>query len=382
MDRRKFIAAAVATGAGVDARRSPAAAPRLRILVLGGTRFIGIHTTRLAIKRGHRVTLFNRGQTNATLFPQAEHLRGDRNGDVGALAGRTWDAVIDDSGFFPRAVRLTAELLAPHIRQYVFISTISVYASNARPNTEESPIARIADETVEKADGAAYGPLKALCEQAAERALPGRVTVLRPGLIVGPEDYSDRFTYWPARAAIGGEFLAPDRPSDPIQYIDARDLARFTLDAVEREIRGTFNVISPPGELTIGDLITQSIDAAKQMAKPASPPRPVWVPADFLEVQKVEPWSDMPVWVPETGDDAGFLHTVTTRAEKAGLKIRPLRQTVSDTLAWYLARPPSDRAPLRAGISLERERGVLAAWRSAVAGRPRPNGITGERRRG
>ncbi len=367
MDRRKFIAAAVATGAGVHARRSRAAAPRLRILVLGGTRFIGIHTTRMALERGHRVTLFNRGRTNAGLFPQLEHLRGDRNGDLGALTGRTWDAVIDDSGFFPRAVRLTAELLAPHIRQYVFISTLSVYASNARPNTEDSPIAHIADETVEKADGEAYGPLKALCEQAAERALPGRVTALRPGLIVGPEDYSDRFTYWPARAAVGGEFLAPDRPSDPIQYIDARDLARFTLDAIEQEIRGTFNVTSPPGKLTIGDLVTQSVDAANRMAKPVSPPHPVWVPADFLEAQKVEPWSDMPVWVPETGDSAGFLRTVTTRAERAGLKIRPLRETVNDTLAWHLARPPTDRAALRAGLSPEREREVLAAWRSAAS---------------
>jgi 2'-hydroxyisoflavone reductase len=361
MDRRRFVAAVVAAGAASVSRHSRADAA-LRLLVLGGTRFIGIHATRLAIERGHRVTLFNRGKTNASLFPQLERLKGDRNGDVGALAGRTWDAVIDDSGFFPRAVRLTGELLAPNVRQYVFISTISVYAGNAGPNSESSPLARIADETVEKVDGETYGPLKALCEQAAELAMPGRVTVLRPGLIVGPEDNTDRFTYWPARAARGGDFLTPNSPSDAIQYIDARDLARFTLDAIERGIRGTFNVISAPGKLTIGDLVTQSVDAAKRMAKPASPPRPVWVPTDFLEAQKVQAWSDMPVWVPETGDNAGFAHTSTDRAQRAGLNIRPLHETVRDTLAWHLGRPQGDQAQLKAGITTEREREVLAAW--------------------
>jgi 2'-hydroxyisoflavone reductase len=362
MDRRKFVAAVVAAGAGSVSRRSLGASP-LRVLVLGGTRFIGIHTTRLAIERGYQVTLFNRGKTNAALFPQLEHLKGDRNGDIGALAGRTWDAVIDDSGYFPRAVRLTAELLAPSVRQYVFISTISVYASSAAPNGEASATARIADESLEKVNGETYGPLKALCEQAAEHAMPGRVTVLRPGLIVGPEDNTDRFTYWPARAARGGDFVAPGRPSDAIQYIDARDLARFTLDAIERGIRGTFNVISRPGELTIGELVTQSVDAARHLAKPGSPPRPVWVAADFLEAQKVEAWSDMPVWVPETGDNAGFAHTLTERAEKAGLKIRPMRETVRDTLAWHLARPQEDQAKLKAGITAAREQEVLAEWR-------------------
>jgi 2'-hydroxyisoflavone reductase len=364
MDRRKFVAAVVAAGAG-SVYRTGMGAARLRLLVLGGTRFIGIHTTRLALERGHQVTLFNRGKTNAALFPQVDHLKGDRNGDIGALAGRSWDAVIDDSGYFPRAVRLTAELVAPSVRHYVFISTISVYASSAGANGEESATARIADETVEKVDGETYGPLKALSEQAAERAMPGRVTVLRPGLIVGPEDNTDRFTYWPARAARGGEFLAPDRPSDAIQYIDARDLARFTLDTIERGIRGTFNVVSPPGKLTIGELVAESVDAAKRLARPGSRPRPVWVPTNFLEAQKVEAWSDMPVWVPESGDNAGFAHTLTERAEKAGLQIRPMRETVRDTLAWHLSRPAAEQAKLKAGIAAEREREVLAAWNRA-----------------
>ena len=376
MDRRRFVAAVVAAGAGSVSRRSPGAAP-LRLLVLGGTRFIGIHTVRLAVEHGHDVTLFNRGKTNASLFPQLRHLKGDRNGDIGALAGRSWDAVIDDSGYFPRAVRLTAELLAPSVRQYVFISTISVYASSAQANGEESATARIADETAEKVDEETYGPLKALCEQAAEQAMPGRITVLRPGLIVGPEDNTDRFTYWPARASRGGEFVAPNRPSDAIQYIDARDLARFTLDTIERGIRGTFNVISPPGKLTIGELVTESVDAAKHMARPGSPPRPVWLPAEFLEAQKVEAWSDMPVWVPETGDNAGFAHTLTARAEKAGLKIRPMRDTVRDTLAWQLGRPQAEQAKLMAGISADREREVLAEWRRTLLRR-----TTSEQKRG
>ena len=368
MDRRSFIGAAAAVGTGMicglsEAAAAPTVRTPLRLLVLGGTRFIGIHMTRLATERGHRVTLFNRGRTNAGLFPQLEHLKGDRSGDLAALQGRDWDAVIDDSGYFPRAVRLSAELLAPQVRQYVFISTISVYASTAQPNDEQSPLARMADETAEKVDEETYGPLKALAEQAAETAMPGRVTVLRPGLIVGPEDNTDRFTYWPARAARGGDFLAPDRPSDPIQYVDARDLAGFALDAIERGTHGTFNVVSPPGRFTIGDLVTHSVEVAKLLAKPASAPHPVWVPAQFLEAQKVEPWSDLPVWVPETGDSAGFAHTRTGRAEKAGLQIRPMRATVRDTLEWHLARPEAEQSKLNAGITPRREREVLVTWR-------------------
>ena len=368
MDRRRFIGAAVAVGTGAICRLSGAAAaptPRtpLRLLMLGGTRFIGIHMTRLATERGHRVTLFNRGQTNAGLFPQLEHLKGDRNGDLASLQGREWDAVIDDSGFYPRAVRLTAELLAPHVRQYVFISTISVYASTAQANDEQSPLARMPDETVEKVDEETYGPLKALSEQAAERAMPGRVTVLRPGLIVGPQDNTDRFTYWPARAARGGDFLAPNRPADAIQFIDARDLASFALDAIEHGTYGTFNMVSPPGRFTIGDLVAQSVEVATQIAKPASAPHPIWVPADFLEAQKVEPWSDLPVWLPATGDTAGFAQTRTTRAEQAGLQIRSLHETVRDTLEWQLGRPADEQSKLKAGITPKREREVLVAWR-------------------
>ncbi len=224
-----------------------------------GTKFLGVHIVELALQHGHSVTLFNRGKTNAGIFPQLVHLKGDRDAQLDSLKGKHWDAVIDDSGYVPRHVKLSAELLAPNVQRYIFISTISVYASFENPNTEESPVGKLADETTEKVDGGAYGPLKALCEKAAEAAMPGRVAVVRPGLIVGPRDPTDRFTYWPARAARGGEMLAPDKPSDRVQFIDARDLAAFVLRLVERKTVGTFNATSPPGMFTIGDVVSASI---------------------------------------------------------------------------------------------------------------------------
>src|ERR1700733_6863643 len=246
MRRREFIAAAAMTASVLSTSRTTAAArPQpLRVLILGGTRFVGVHITHLAVERGHSVTLFN--QTKVQLFPQLENLSGDRDGQLDALRGRKWDVVIDDSGFVPRHVRLTAQLLAPNVRQYLFVSSVSVYASFSTPPDEDAPLGKLTDESVEKVDENTYGPLKARCEQAAETALPGRVTVLRPGYIAGPYDNSDRFTYWPARASRGDEMLAPDGPGDAIQFIDVRDLARFTLDVVENDVVGTFNVVSPP----------------------------------------------------------------------------------------------------------------------------------------
>lgn len=373
MNRREFMhsvgaaAAAMGTAAARGAHRNERRSKPQRILILGGTHFLGIHMTQLAIERGHTVTLFNRGKTNAGLFPQLERLTGDRNGQLDSLRGHQWDAVIDNSGYFPRQVRLTAELLAPNVQQYMFISSISVYASLAQPATEDSAVGTIADETVETIDGRTYGPLKALCEKAALAALPGRAVVLRPGLIVGPNDASDRFTYWPARAARGGEMLAPGRPADPIQIIDVRDLAAFSLDVVEKRLTGTFNVDSPPGKFTMGQLVTASIEAANELAKPSPPPHATWVATDFLEKHKVEAWSDMPVWIPEKGEYAGAQHTHVDRAMHAGLTIRPIRTTVRDTLSWHLARPPADRQTLKAGITPDREEQVLTAWRDLKA---------------
>jgi 2'-hydroxyisoflavone reductase len=369
--RRQFLAAAsagvaaVAAGLGSNGTlaKSRAAKP-LRILMLGGTRFIGIHMTRLALERGHDVTHFTRGRSGLGLFPSVRQLNGDRNGQIDALASGEWDAVIDNSGYVPRHVRLSAELLAPRVRQYVFVSSISVYPDFSVPRGEDSAVGKLDDETVEKVDGTTYGPLKALCEQAAERAFPGRSTILRPGLIVGPEDNTDRFTYWPARAARGGEFIAPVGPSEAIQVIDARDLAAFALRCIEERTMGVFNLVSAPGQFTIGDLVTESVRAAGRLAKPAATPRPLWLPLAFLDAQKIEGWSDLPVWSASRDGEAAFAATPAQRALAAGLSIRPMRSTVTDTLAWHLARPEAQRNALKAGLSAEREAAALAAWRA------------------
>jgi 2'-hydroxyisoflavone reductase len=367
MNRRQFVygmsGAALAASSNVIAReksRRP-----LRILVLGGTKFLGVHIVELALQHGHSVTLFNRGKTNAGIFPQLVHLKGDRDAQLDALKGKHWDAVIDDSGYVPRHVKLSAQLLAPNVQRYIFISTVSVYASFEKPNTEDSPVGKLADESIEKVDGGAYGPLKALCEQAAEAAMPGRVAVVRPGLIVGPRDPTDRFTYWPARAARGGEMVTPGKPSDRVQFIDARDLAAFVLRLVERKTVGTYNATSPPGVFTIGDVVAASIAAANALAKPSPAPSPVWVPADFLEKEKVQPWSDMPVWIPATGEYAAFADASVTRALREGLSLRPVQPTVNDTLAWHLQRPAEERAKLSAGLTPEREKTLLDTWRAA-----------------
>jgi 2'-hydroxyisoflavone reductase len=369
LDRRQFVVAATlaaAAGATPGWAASKAREP-LSILLLGGTRFIGVPITELALARGHKVTFFNRGRTNADLFPEIERITGDRNGQIDGLKGRKFDAVIDTSGYVPRQVKITAELLAPVARQYVFVSSISVYPNFSEPRTEDSPVAVLKDESIEKVDNDTYGPLKALCEKAAETAMPGRVTVIRPGLIVGPHDSTDRFTYWPARAAKGGKMLAPGKPSDGVQIIDARDLAAFTLDALEKETFGIFNLVSPPGTFTIGDVVNESVRAANRQAKPAPTPQAVWASAPFLAEQKVEGWSDMPVWVDAKGDQAAFAGTSAARAMKAGLKITPMRTTCEDTLAWHLKRPAAEREKLKAGIAPEREKEVLAALAASTA---------------
>ena len=372
MHRRQFISAVSVTAAWLGAKGAAGAAPPrpLRILILGGTRFIGVYMTELALQRGHIVTLFNRGETNPQLFPKVEKLKGDRDGQLDALRGRSWDVVIDDSGFVPRHVRLTAQLLAPRVRQYLFVSSVSVYASFATAPDEDSPVGKLADESIEKVDENSYGPLKALCEQAAQAQLPGRVTVLRPGYIVGPNDNSDRFTYWPARAARGGEMLAPDGPGDAIQFVDVRDLARFTLDALQNNSAGTFNVVSQPERFTMGDLVSTSISCAKALAKPKVAPRAVWVAVEFLQQHNVALATDMPIWNAPLGPDAAFAKVNVARALQAGLSIRAIKDTVCDTLEWHLGRPAPQRLALKAGIDPAREHEVLAAWHAAAAARP------------
>jgi 2'-hydroxyisoflavone reductase len=363
MKRRTLLTLAAA---GALSHLTPAWAGKpspLRILILGGTRFIGLHMTALALERGHAITFFNRGKTKTDRFPEIERIKGDRNGEIDGLKDRDWDVVIDNSGYVPRHVKLSAELLAPRVKQYVFVSSISVYPNFSVPRDESSPVGKLEDETVEKVDGDTYGPLKALCEQAAEHALPGRTTVIRPGLIVGPDDNTDRFTYWPARAARGGEFIAPGSPKDAFQIIDARDLAAFTLNAVENNFTGVYNLVSNVNGFRFGELTDACIASANKRVRPKDKPRAIFLPAEFLEEQKVEPWSEMPVWLPAKGDEAAFAGTNNQAALAKGLKITPLKKTVDDTLAWHLARPAEEREKLRAGIAAEKEAAVLATWK-------------------
>lgn len=332
----------------------------LRILILGGTGFLGPAVVNKAIKRGHTLTLFNRGRTQPHLFPDIEKLQGDRDGGLDALKGREWDAVVDTSGYVPRIVKDSAELLAPNVKHYIFISTVSVYATHQNVNADETdPVGTMDDETVEDITGATYGPLKALCEKAAETAMPGRVANIRPGLIVGPGDGTDRFTYWPIRIARGGEVLAPGTPDDPIQIIDVRDLGEWIVRVVEQKTVGVFNAITPgrgDGALTIGSMLAGCMKGIESDA------RLTWVEADFLQQQGVAPWAHMPAWVPPRDGYEGFGRRNVDRAVKAGLKFRPISDIARDTLAWFRTLPEERQSRLRAGISAAREAEVLAAW--------------------
>jgi len=361
MNRRDVLKLAGGTVLAAAAPVLPAAEPPARrLLILGGTSFLGPHLTQRALRAGWQVTHFNRGRRAPEGVAGVETLIGDRDGQLGALEGRRWDAVIDTSGYIPRHVRLSASLLAPAVDRYVFISSISVYAGFSQPNDESSPVGKLESETIEEVSGETYGPLKALCEQAAQAALPGRTLVIRPGLIVGPLDPTDRFTYWPARADRGGEVLAPGSPADPIQVIDVRDLADWTVGLLEGGTKeGVFNAVSPPRRFTIGGLLDDCVAVA------ANDARLTWASAEFLAGQKVAPWSDMPVWIPPGGEEGAISLTSVDRAVAAGLAFRPLRETVRDTLDWFRGLPEERRSKLRAGLSPEREAEVLAAWHAA-----------------
>ena len=360
------IAAAAAMLPGTllaqDPKKGGKAGKPLNILILGGTGFLGPHIVEAAQKRGHTLTLFNRGKTNPGLFPDVEKLHGDRKTDMTALHDRKWDAVVDTSGYFPADVKRSAELLKPNVGRYVFISTISVYESMAKPNDETSPVGKTSTPDATEITGETYGPLKALCEEEARKAFPDSSTIIRPGLIVGPGDPTDRFTYWPARVARGGEVLAPDKPEHPTQFIDGRDLAAFIVTCLENETNGTFNADAQAGSLTMGALL----DSCKRMSK--SDATFTWVPWKFLEAQNVNPWSDLPAWIPAEGDSAGFGKVDASKAKAAGLTYRPLDETVKDTLAWMATWPAERKAKLRAGLSPEREAEVLKAWHAKEAG--------------
>jgi 2'-hydroxyisoflavone reductase len=357
--RRQFLgaSAAAAVTLALSGKLVAKAARPLKILVMGGTGFLGPHFVQAARARGHVLTLFNRGKTNPGLFKDIEQLHGDRKLDLSALEGRQWDAVLDTSAYLPGDVTRSATLLSKAVGQYLIVSTVSVYAETDKPDADEdAKLIVLPDPTVQQVTAETYGGLKALSEQAAQAAMPGKVTVVRPGLIVGPGDNSDRFTYWPARVARGGEVLAPDSPEAPTQFIDARDLAAFMLHLIETRTFGVFNADARSGSLTMGALLAACQRATDEESTVQ------WVPADFLEKHKVSAWADMPCWLPATGENAGFGRTSVARAEKAGLTWRPLDDTVRDTLAWWRGLPAERRAKPKAGISPEREAAVLAAW--------------------
>jgi 2'-hydroxyisoflavone reductase len=280
------------------------------------------------------------------------------------MKGRKWDVVIDNPTSVPVWVRDVAQVLKGNVDRYVFISTISVYADNTKPNDETGALAKYegADAMKETRDSliaskfALYGPLKALSEQEAEKWFPKKTLIIRPGLIVGPGDQTDRFTYWPVRIDGGGEVLAPGDPKDPVQFIDARDLAEWTIRMVENGETGIYNATGPANELGIGDMLGEIKSAVKSDA------RFTWVNADFLAAHKVEPWSDMPVWVPPKGEEGGLSRTSIKRALSKGLTFRPLPVTALDTLGWFRMQLGSRQAMLKAGLTPEREKEVLAAW--------------------
>jgi len=360
LSRRAFLLASGMLPFAAHAASQPATPKRL--LVLGGTGFIGPHVIESAIRRGFSVTLFHRGKTNPTLFadnPKVERIIGDRNTGFDALAGKKWDAVVDTSGYFPRQVEASAKALKDSVKQYVFVSSISVYKDTDKPMEEGAAVGTIPDPTIEKITEGAYGPLKALCEQAATRVMQGRALIVRPGFIVGPRDSSDRFTYWLLRTQRGGEMVVPGDPSDPIQVIDARDLADWIVRMCETGQNGTFNAVGPAKPHTMQDVLA----ACKQVTK--AEVRHTFIPSDYLRKNKLQ--EEFPIWSPPSGDSAYFHKVSNAKAVAAGLTFRPLLETLTDTLSWWKTLPPERQAKPRAGLSAEKEAAILKAFRESQA---------------
>jgi len=377
-NRREFVrTTATALGAlslsGSRSRRSRfeltdvAPAPRaLKILILGGTGFIGPYEVSYAVARGHQVTVFNRGRRQADLPDSVEQLRGDRvTGDLASLKGRRWDVVIDNPTTLPRWVKDAGEVLKGQTDQYIFISTISVYGDFRSPPDESTAVAKwdrsddpLSHREMTRELGQYYGALKALSEQEAEKWFPGKVTVIRPGLIVGPHDPTDRFTYWPVRINRGGEVLAPGDGSAGAQIIDARDLSEWTIRTAEDRVTGVYNATGPRARLSFAEMLYGIRGAVSGDLDV----RFTWVPADFLAEQQVRPWSEMTVWFPPGSEMAALTETHIERAVARGLTFRPLAETVRDTIAWFGTLPAERQAKMVAGLAPEKEAAVLKAW--------------------
>lgn len=336
----------------------------MNILIIGGTRFLGRYLVTAALARDHKITLFNRGNHSIDAPADVESIAGDRHTDLHKLKGRRWDAVVDTCGHLPQAVLATAEVLTDSVNRYVFISSQNAYADVSVPGiTEEYSRATLTSEQIDRANaidtkgqpayGALYGPLKAGCERAAEEMMPNRVLVLRPGLIVGPYDYSDRFTYWVARVAAGGQVLAPGRPERFIQFIDVRDLAEWTIRMIERDGVGAYNAHGRPGVLTMQNLLAECKLVSNSDAEF------VWAGEDFLLREGVAAWSEMPLWLPEEAAPhlKGFMFIDPSKAIAGGLTFRPVRETIEDTLAWFRTESPNEA--LKAGLDSDKERALL-----------------------
>jgi 2'-hydroxyisoflavone reductase len=328
----------------------------MKILILGGKRFLGIALVEAILQAGHTPTLFNRGQTNPELFPDVKNLVGERDGDLNALKGKSWDAVIDTSGFVPRIVKKSAAKLSGKCDQYVFISSVSVYQDFKTPDiAEDYALAQLDDPENEDFNSDSYGPLKALCEYEIQQNFAGKVLVIRPGLIVGPNDPTDRFSYWPYRVSIGGKMLAPAPPSSNLQFIDVRDLAEFIVKMIEQKSQGVYNVTGPKKPANMGSLLVACREAAESDASF------IWVEETFLLQEGVAPWSDLPLWVPSYDPNfAGFYNININKALKAGLSFRPLSKTVADTLEWLRNRPEPHK--IKVGIDINRETELLMKY--------------------
>ena len=343
----------------------------MNLLILGGTVFLGRHLAEAALARNHEVTLFNRGRNNPELFPDVERLTGDRDGDLSALKGRRWDAVIDTCGYIPRHVRASAELLAGAVDHYTFTSTIGVYADFAAAGIDETAaLATVTDGNLEDLTAESYGPLKALCEKTVEDCMPGRTLIVRAGLLVGPYDPIERFTYWVRRVAQGGEVLAPGSPERQVQIIDTRDLSGWIIRMIEDERTGVFNGSGPDYLLTMGRLLDETV------AVTGSDARLVWVDDNFLVDHNAGAWQEVPLWLPENHPTfAGLMKVDCGRAIASGLSFRSLADTIRDTLEWERTRvePPApyklfgiELAP--AGLSHQREIELLEAWKGMSRG--------------
>jgi 2'-hydroxyisoflavone reductase len=368
-NRRQFLkwstVAGLSSVAGVSHLSNVLAsqvAPK-RILVLGGTGFLGPAIVAAATARGHTLTLFNRGKTRPGLFPDIEKRIGDRDPNKGdglkSLETGEWDAVIDDSGYYPRMVGASAQLLSLRVKQYIYISSISCYKEPSPMfGDEDTPLAVLANPAVEEMgkNSANYGGLKAACEQAAESAVPGRTTIVRPGYIVGPDDPTGRFTYWPARFDKGGEIAVPGAPTDPFQVIDVRDLAAWLVMLVENQTIGKFNAVGPEKAMSWGSVIAACQKATK------TPSSITWIPGEFMAKNE---GLEFPIWAPYVGDTKGFHTWKNLRAVKAGLRFRPIDITVAETLSWYQGQLKEEKGRVRMAFTAEQEATILKLWKES-----------------